>query len=73
MKKVLTCLITSRGESIVDYALLKECDASMVATFKIAPLSLDLDHNPSTLQQKTYTLTNALEYETEEVHYVALL
>ena len=44
MANVLTRLPTSWQGSVVDYVLMKECDVSIVNTFKLGPSSPDLDH-----------------------------
>ena len=46
MTIVLAYFLSSRGGSVVDYVLVKECDASIVNTFRVGPLSLDSNHKP---------------------------
>ena len=71
MKNVLTCLLTSRGGSVIDYVMVKECDASMVNTFRIGQLSLDSKPRALylTFQPKSHAMINALEYKSKRGAY----
>ena len=51
-------LPASGGGSVLDYALVKECDASIVNKFSIDPLSLASDHNPFILAHCNHKLTH---------------
>ena len=63
MKNVLTCVLALKSGSVVDYVLVKECDASsMVNKFRIVPFYLNSNY-ACTLQPKTHTLINVLEYK----------
>ena len=57
---VLTCLPSSGGGSVVDYALMFNlaCDLSLVNVFKVGSLSLDSDHKPLYLELAIPHLTN---------------
>ena len=55
---VLTCLPSSGGGSVVDYALMLACDLSLVNVFKVGSLSPDSDHKPLYLELAIPHFTN---------------
>ena len=71
LTNVLTCLPSSGGGSVVDYASMLACDLSLMNVFKVGSLSPDSDQTPLYLELAIPDFINRCHVELQDLTTMA--